>query len=416
MDAGWSGPPFDPITLAEFLKIPVLPSDVIRDARIVPAGTRRVQIEFNPNRPRGRVRFSVAHEIAHTFFPDCAEQVRQRAPHVALEGDDWQLEALCNIAAAEIIMPITTVSLAADAHSTIEYLLEERERFDVSTEALFIRIARASTRAVAMFAASHTPQGRYRIDYLIPSPSWRVPGVRSGVLLPAKSHVAECISIGFTSSGEESWGRSEVPLHVECVAIPPYPGGTHPRVVGLVWRYDEGAMERTSEWIRYVRGDATEPRGERSLIIHVVNDATPIWGGSGFASALRRAYPSVQRSFKRWWEGTPGPRLGRVHLAEATAGIWVASLVAQHGYGPSSTPRLRYEALLEGLEHVAAATVLHDLSVHMPRIGAGQAGGRWEIIEDLVRDTFAPKGRPVTVYELPPGSARSAALQRSEKA
>ena len=26
-------------------------------------------IEFNPTRPRGRLRFSLAHEIAHTLFP-----------------------------------------------------------------------------------------------------------------------------------------------------------------------------------------------------------------------------------------------------------------------------------------------------------------------------------------------------------
>jgi O-acetyl-ADP-ribose deacetylase (regulator of RNase III) len=409
MDAGWSGPPFDPLALAEFLKIPAMPTDAVRDARTVPIGTRGLQIEFNPNRPRGRVRYSVAHEIAHTFFPDCAEQVRNRAPHLTLEGDDWQLEALCNIAAAEIVMPITSVSVPADEHPDIERLLTERERFDVSTEAILIRIARASTQKMAMFVASRTPQGRYRVDYLVPSPAWGVPGVRPGLVLPTGSHVAECLSIGFTSAGEESWGRSDIPVHVECVGIPPYPGGKFPRVTGLVWRPDEVAAQGASEWIRYVRGDATEPRGERSLIVHVVNDASPTWGGSGFASVLRRVYPNVQRSFKTWWVGTPGPRLGRLHLTEATAGIWVASVVAQHGYGPSSTPRLRYEALQEGLENAAAAAVLHDLSVHMPRIGAGQAGGRWEVIEDMIRDAFARTGRRVTVYDLPMGTSRSAA-------
>src|SRR5260370_36865772 len=38
-------------------------------------------------------------------WPVCAERVRNRARMPFGEGDEWQLEALCNIAAAEILMP-----------------------------------------------------------------------------------------------------------------------------------------------------------------------------------------------------------------------------------------------------------------------------------------------------------------------
>ena len=38
LDAGWSGPPFDPISLAEHLNISIEPRDDIRDARTVPTG------------------------------------------------------------------------------------------------------------------------------------------------------------------------------------------------------------------------------------------------------------------------------------------------------------------------------------------------------------------------------------------
>ena len=40
-------------------------------------------------------------------------------------------------------------------------------------------------------------------------------------------------------------------------------------------------------------------------------------------------------------------------------------------------------------------------SVHMPRIGTGQAGGSWSIIEDLVDNELCAHGVPVTVYDLP---------------
>ena len=95
LDAGWTGPPFDPVRLARHLGIQTVPRDDVHDARTVPIGGKDVRIEFNPNRPPGRVRYSLAHEIAHTLFPDCVKQVRERARHQALEGDEWQLEALC---------------------------------------------------------------------------------------------------------------------------------------------------------------------------------------------------------------------------------------------------------------------------------------------------------------------------------
>jgi O-acetyl-ADP-ribose deacetylase (regulator of RNase III) len=402
LDAGWSGPPFDPVALAEFLKIPTTPTDAVRDARTVPAGANGVRIEYNPIRPRGRVRFSVAHEIAHTFFPDCAEQIRNRSPHTSLEGDAWQLEALCNIAAAEIVMPLAALELSADQHPSVEQLLQERQRFDVSTEALFIRSARVSEKPVAVFTASRTSKGRYRLDYVIGSQTFRIPGVTAGLVLPSTTLVADCRSIGFTAAGDEAWGRSDNPLHIESVGIPPYPGGTFPRVAGILW--ESGSAEEIPEQsptLRYVRGDATEPRGTHCLIVHVVNDATPNWGNVGFAAALRKRYPSLQKSFRIWWESTSSPRLGRVHLAEANPDVWVATVVAQHGYGPSSAPRIRYEALAEALEHAAAAAKAHALSVHMPRIGVGQAGGRWDIVEELVRTSFGRFHVAVTVYDLP---------------
>jgi hypothetical protein len=100
IDAGWTGPPFDPLALADILRIEVVPRDDVREARTVPVGREnRVRIEFNPNRPKGRLRYSIAHEISHTFFEDCGDRVRHRGEDAAVASDDWQLEALCNIAA-----------------------------------------------------------------------------------------------------------------------------------------------------------------------------------------------------------------------------------------------------------------------------------------------------------------------------
>jgi hypothetical protein len=66
LDRGWTGPPFEPFDLAERLGLELIPNQDVRDARILPLGRDRFRLEYNPNRPLHRVRYSVAHEIAHT--------------------------------------------------------------------------------------------------------------------------------------------------------------------------------------------------------------------------------------------------------------------------------------------------------------------------------------------------------------
>lgn len=399
MDAGWSGPPFDPIALAEILRIPVVPRHDVRDARTVPVGQSGTRIEFNPNRPPMRVRYSVAHEIAHTLFPDCGELVRNRAAYHEMSGDDAQLESLCNIGAAEILMPAGSLLAEDLPEPSSESIINLRRRYQVSTEALVIRLAKMSAAPLAAFCASRPEvrSGRYHLDYLIASPAWQAP-LGAGSLVPDSSVVTGCTAIGFTGSGREQWQRGQR-VSVECIAIPPYPGRRYPRVVGLL----SSTSHRTDPLLVEVRGDALEPRvkGPR-IIAHIVNDATANWGGGGFASNLRQRYPEVQEDFRH----RAAPRrsaltLGQSHITEIEPHFWVFHMVAQHGYGPADKPRLRYSALQEGLEALANFAVLKGASVHMPRIGTGQAGGSWDVIRDMIAEALSARGVRATVY-VPP--------------
>lgn len=67
----------------------------------------------------------------------------------------------------------------------------------------------------------------------------------------------------------------------------------------------------------------------------------------------------------------------------------------------SGRPPIRYEAVRKGLENVAEFAIDHDASIHMPRIGAGLAGGDWHTIEGIIKETLAARGIEVTVYDLP---------------
>lgn len=418
IDDGWAGPPFDPIELAERHGIRVEPSDDVREARLVPIGSSRFRIEFNPSRSRRRVRYSIAHEIAHTLFPDCADSIRNRATGSARgRGDDWQLEALCNVAAAEILMPAGTLPALDTNQVVLERILELGEKYDVSTEAMFIRFVQMSDVSCATFAASRAGAARagrnptYRVDYMIGSDAWPFP-VR-GCLMPEGDSIAShCTAVDFTWTGEETWRRPRKRLHVGCVAIPPYPGSGIPRVIGIAVPATGESKERAR--LQFVTGDATHPRGGgEKLVVHVVNDRTPNWGGRGFARELAREHPGVQESF-RVWAGTRRANLslGGVHFDRVGEEIHVASMVCQHGYGPSPRPRIRYAALRTTLRTVADYASEHRLSIHMPRIGTGAAGGSWEIIEELIRSAVVAAGVSVTIYDQP-GSAWAPSAQGS---
>ncbi len=406
MDRGWAGPPFDPLALAELLRIDVMAREGVRDARTVPVEHGAPRIEYNPTRPRGRVRYSLAHEIAHTLFPDWADKVRHRSETGELTGDEWQLEALCNIAAAEFVMPIGSFTKLAATELGIDALLNEQKQYDVSMEALLIRAVHLRSEPCAMFCASPIDAGpnggRYRIDYSIVSRRWRSGSGLRGLVLPERTVIAKCSAIGFTAKGREAWVKPEE-LRVEAVGIPPYPGSPTPRVVGLLLPAPENIATGPEAAVEFVFGDAARPQGDDlRTIVHIVTDEAVTWGGGGFAAAVRRAWPHAQNEFREWvTQRRENLSLGRVHFSSESDGIRVASIVAQHGYGPSQRPRIRYGALRQGLIEVAQVAKETHSSVHMPRIGTGLAGGSWDVVEELVIDTLGQEGLRVTVYDLP---------------
>lgn len=80
--------------------------------------------------------------------------------------------------------------------------------------------------------------------------------------------------------------------------------------------------------------------------------------------------------------------------------LWVANLIGQHGLRSDRNPvPIRYESVRAGLARVAAFAREHGASVHMPRIGAGLAGGRWDQIEAIIQEELADRGIGVTVYD-----------------
>ena len=398
MDNGWGGPPYDPIQLAKLRAISVIPNEDIPDARIIPS-SGNPEIEFNPNRSHARIRFSLAHEIAHTLFPDYKKSIHNRSGKLK-RPDDWQIELLCNVSAAEILMPFGPTSGIQEIPIKMDNIIAIRNRYDVSTEAVLLRMIKITTQPVTLFSAAKTKDAKdapYRVEYVVHSHTSSLP-IHAGLEIPSDRVLSECTAIGWTSKRREKLFKELPPLEVECIGVSPYHNSIYPRVLGII-KPNANMISEPLE-ITYVVGDATKPRGKGyKIIAHVANDTSRRWG-KGFGKVISKEWPKLQTSFVKWALKPGNLELGKSHSFRISEDLSIFSMVAQHGFANSAHPKIRYKHLAGCLESLAIEAKKNSAPVHMPRIGTGFAGGDWKIISELIYEHLVREGITVTVYDL----------------
>lgn len=170
--------------------------------------------------------------------------------------------------------------------------------------------------------------------------------------------------------------------------------------------------------ITYLTGDATAPAvsGDK-IIAHICNDVGG-WG-RGFVLAITKRYPSAECAYRNWYQNTPDPsridpafKLGEVQFVSVDDHTYVANMIGQHGIMPNNGVQpIRYDALERCLQHVSwFANHLRDVSIHMPRIGCGLAGGRWHLIEPIILGAIS--NVPIYVYDFDAGDATTIAWNK----
>lgn len=151
----------------------------------------------------------------------------------------------------------------------------------------------------------------------------------------------------------------------------------------------------------YKEGDATNgpKKGSPIIIAHVTNDKGG-WG-MGFVKHLSHRWPEPEARYRE-----SKPELGTVDFVRVADDITVANMCAQRGYkAPDNPVPLDYDALDACLCWLSTAASGLCAEIHMPRIGAGLAGGDWKIIEDLIYDRLVRiDHHSVTVFDLPKSS------------
>lgn len=262
---GWTGPPFDPIIAASLHDIKDRASSAIQqDALLRPVDHgKRFEIVWNDRAPVTRRNFTIAHEIAHTFFPDCAEHVRYRGEaHVC--DRDKPLEILCDIGAAEILLPLP--EFRDDVHAqgvSLDTLEVLRARYVASREAvarrmvdlnvgpcaaafLSWRLSLVEQRSMAQLTLPGVagPQRKLRIDMMFVSDSFGAERLPKHKSIPDDSCAYEVLDeqstgvVAVAARRVEQWssGRGLLPpCEIAAMSIPPN-GNGDPRVLALLHR------------------------------------------------------------------------------------------------------------------------------------------------------------------------------------
>lgn len=143
--------------------------DTQRDAVVLMADSTKGkggQIFYNPLRSRGRVAFSIAHEIAHTFFPSTQGGARFREMLDDEREEANDLERLCHAGAAELLMPIEEFSIEAAPDWSLRNAQYLATRFGASLEATVFRLATAHPEIAIAGTAyfRHTKADQAKID------------------------------------------------------------------------------------------------------------------------------------------------------------------------------------------------------------------------------------------------------------
>ncbi len=398
-ELGWEGPPYSPIELAELLNIDVIPNDSVIDARIVPISKSHLQIQYNPFQKPTRINFSIAHEISHTLFSDCEDEIRNREEEPKFNRE---LEQLCNASASEIQLPYAIFSNDANiGNPSMEYLIQLATKYKASLESVFLRYTEVVDRACAILIGIFQSDSKLVIDYYKAS-KYLMLKIPDNFVVPSNSKAYECTSPGWTSREIGNWNifKNE-DYKIFSIGISSYRRDNKPRVGILILPIKKENKLISDDRVVLEYGDATKPRGAGiKIIAQVVNTSGGL--GIGFGKALTKNYPIVKKETEKWYKTKNNFVLGNTNLIMVNETTYVFQMLAQKGLYPKGNEiPLKYSELRICLIKLAEVAIQLNASIHMPQIGAGQAKGDWNIIIGMIHDELISKNIKVNIYILP---------------
>lgn len=143
---------------------------------------------------------------------------------------------------------------------------------------------------------------------------------------------------------------------------------------------------------------------ELHFIIHGCNAQGRM--GTGFANEIRKKFPDAYKAYHdEYTNNNNRLELGTIINYPVHSSLVICNAVTQQFYGYDGKKYVSYDAIDNIFNELnkTAKTVLdlnlvNNVHFHFPKIGAGLAGGNWEIIEKIIdyNVTYASKN----LYEL----------------
>jgi O-acetyl-ADP-ribose deacetylase (regulator of RNase III) len=137
--------------------------------------------------------------------------------------------------------------------------------------------------------------------------------------------------------------------------------------------------------IKYVEGNLFDTKIK--TIVHGCNAQGAY--GAGVAAIIRRDFPQAYHAYKDKYEKNGKLELGSIIIAPCGDGNAdnfkvIINAITQEYYGRDHKRYVSYNAIADAMSRINLIAKLGLKEVAMPKIGAGLAGGNWNIIEAIV--------------------------------
>ena len=135
--------------------------------------------------------------------------------------------------------------------------------------------------------------------------------------------------------------------------------------------------------IKYVKGDLFASKAD--IIAHGCNCRDGF--GSGVAREVAHRFPKAKYSYHKKYD-EEGWKLGEVQFVMVNDGSYIANCATQDQYMPRGVCHANYPAIRKSMETVKKFAQGKGFSIAIPKIGAGLAGGDWNVIEKILEEVF----------------------------
>lgn len=149
--------------------------------------------------------------------------------------------------------------------------------------------------------------------------------------------------------------------------------------------------------IKYIEGDLVKQSDLFDVIGHCANCFCTM--ESGIAPQIKAKFPEAYEVDCETESGDK-TKLGTISYTKNTEPTAVVNIYGQYGYGGRRYGRMDvdYDALRSGLRLMKEQFTGKKFG--LPQLGAGLAGGSWDVIEQIIEEEF--EGEDITVVLFKP--------------